>query len=76
MEMVRIDYRLIDDEKDVPLKIGYDENLSPIITINMHHKIWLSLMRTLIPGISENLRDKLSEICDSVLREILVLEEY
>ena len=72
MEMVRIDYRLIDDEEDVPLKIEYSESLMPIITI-MYHKIWLSLMRTLIPGISENLRDKLSEICDSVLKEMLVM---
>tara|TARA_R100000152_G_C6700079_1_gene129793 strand:- start:405 stop:647 length:243 start_codon:yes stop_codon:yes gene_type:complete len=76
MEMVRIDYRLIDDEEDVPLKIEYSESLMPIITINMYHKIWLSLMRTLIPGISENLRDKLSEICDSVLKEMLVMGEY
>jgi len=76
MEMVRIDYRLIDDEEDVPLKIEYSESLMPIITINMHYKIWLSLMRTLIPGISENLRDKLSEICDSVLKEMLVMGEY
>ena len=76
MEMIRIDYKLIDDEEDVPLKIEYDANLMPVITINMYHKIWLSLMRTLIPGISENLRDKLSEICDSVLREMLVMEEY
>ncbi len=76
MEMVKIEYKLIDDEDDVPVKIEYDVNLLPVITINMHHKIWLSLMRTLIPGISENLRDKLSEICDSVLREMLVMEEY
>ena len=75
MERVRIDYRLIDDEEDVPLKIEYSESLMPIITINMYHKIWLSLMRTLIPGISENLRDKLSEICDSVLKEMYIMEE-
>jgi hypothetical protein len=75
MEMVRIDYRLIDDEEDVPLKIEHDANMMPVITLNMHHKIWLSLMRTLIPGIAENLRDKLSEICDSVLKEMYIMEE-
>tara|TARA_R100001198_G_C5229913_1_gene209401 strand:- start:773 stop:1000 length:228 start_codon:yes stop_codon:yes gene_type:complete len=75
MEMVRIDYRLIDDEEDVPLKFEHDANMMPVITLNMHHKIWLSLMRTLIPGIAESLRDKLSEICDSVLKEMYIMEE-
>tara|TARA_R110002020_G_scaffold17765_5_gene62036 strand:+ start:3885 stop:4124 length:240 start_codon:yes stop_codon:yes gene_type:complete len=73
MEM-RIEYKLIDDEEDVPLKIEYGENFLPVITINLHYKIWLSLMRTTIPGISESLRNKLSEICDSYLREHLYLD--
>ena len=66
---MKIEYKLIDNEEDVPLKVEYNDELMPIITINLHYKIWLSLMRTVIPGISESLRDKLSEICDSYLEE-------
>jgi len=73
MEMI-IEYRLIDDMEDVPLRMDYNEDFTPIIYLNMHHKIWLSLMRTTIPGISENLRDKLGEICDSFLKEVLLME--
>ena len=69
---MKIEYKLIDNEEDVPLKVEYNDELMPIITINLHYKIWLSLMRTVIPGISESLRDKLSEICDSYLKEMIV----
>jgi len=72
---MKIEYKLIDNEEDVPLKVEYNDELMPIITINLHYKIWLSLMRTVIPGISESLRDKLSEICDSYLKEMIYLEE-
>ena len=71
---MKIEYKLIDDKDGVPLKIEYNDNFIPVITINMYHKIWLSLMRTTIPGISESLRDKLSEICDSYLKEHLYFE--
>ena len=69
-----IEYKLINDEKETPIKIEYGDNLVPIITLNMHHKLWLSLMRTTIPGMAESLRNKLSEVCDSVLKEMILWE--
>jgi len=31
-------------------------------------------MRTVIPGMAESLRNKLSEVCDSVLKEMIMWE--
>lgn len=71
---MRVEYKLIDESDALPITIGYGDNLSPVITLNMHHKLWLSLMRTVIPGMAESLRNKLSEVCDSVLKEMIMWE--
>tara|TARA_Y100000004_G_scaffold93370_1_gene104536 strand:- start:547 stop:771 length:225 start_codon:yes stop_codon:yes gene_type:complete len=71
---MRVEYKLIDEINSTPIRIEYGENLAPIITLNMHHKLWLSLMRTVIPGMAESLRNKLSEVCDSVLKEMIMWE--
>jgi len=71
---MRVEYRLIDESDAMPITIEYGDNLVPVITLNMHHKLWLSLMRTVIPGMAESLRNKLSEVCDSVLKEMIMWE--
>tara|TARA_R110002167_G_scaffold111007_2_gene282311 strand:- start:2547 stop:2765 length:219 start_codon:yes stop_codon:yes gene_type:complete len=72
---MKIEYRLIDEKEKSPLEIQYNDEFEPVIIINMHYKIWLSLMRTTVPGIAESLRNKLSEICDSFLKDMMYMED-
>ena len=69
---MEIEFRIILD-KDLPIIfIDCDsETLRPIVTINAHSKnrVWLSIHRNTIPGITQNLKAKLTEICDSYLMQ-------
>jgi hypothetical protein len=71
-----VEFRLVDDEELPPVIIKHDEDdLTPIVILNVYHKVWLGLQRKTIPGICESLADKLNELCDGVLIEQLNMEE-
>ena len=71
-----MEFRLVNDEELPPVIIKHDEDdLTPIVVLNLYHKVWLGLQRKTIPGICESLADKLNELCDGVLIEQLNMEE-
>ena len=71
-----VEFRLVNDEELPPVIIKHDEDdLTPIVILNVYHKVWLGLQRKTIPGICESLADKLNELCDGVLIEQLNMEE-
>jgi|TARA_Y100000004_G_scaffold190519_1_gene247770 hypothetical protein len=71
-----VEFRLVNDEELPPVIIKHDEDdLTPIVVLNVYHKVWLGLQRKTIPGICESLADKLNELCDGVLIEQLNMEE-
>ncbi len=71
-----VEFRLVEDEELPPVIIKHDEDdLTPIVILNVYHKVWLGLQRKTIPGICESLADKLNELCDGVLIEQLNMEE-
>jgi hypothetical protein len=67
---MEIEFRIIEDE-NLPIIFIDGEGLRPVITINAHSKnrVWLSIHRNTIPGITQSLQAKLSEICDSYLKQ-------
>jgi len=67
---MRIEFHIIDDMELPPLTITMDEGgLHPVLYINQHHRLWLGLMRNAIPGMAQQMQDKLTELCDGYLRE-------
>tara|TARA_R110002167_G_scaffold164799_3_gene361735 strand:+ start:1253 stop:1489 length:237 start_codon:yes stop_codon:yes gene_type:complete len=74
MEMI-IEYIIIDDNELQALTISAGATGQLIVSINMAHRIQLALWRTLIPGITNSLRDKLAEITDGYLKEQLWSEQ-
>lgn len=66
---MRIEFHIVDDTELPPLTIAYDKGLYPIVYLNQHHRLWLGLMRNAIPGIAQQLQEKLTELCDGFLRE-------
>lgn len=67
---MRIEFHIVDDMELPPLTITMDEGgLHPILYINQYHRLWLGLMRNAIPGMAQQMQDKLTELCDGYLRE-------
>ena len=69
VEPPKVIFHIVDDMELPPLTINHNDNLEPIVYINMHHKLWLALARNIVPGIAVNIQNKLTEVCDSYLRE-------
>jgi hypothetical protein len=71
-----VEFRMVNDEELPPIIIKHDEDeLLPVVVLNVHHKIWLGLQRKTIPGICESLAEKLNDLCDGVLMEQINMEE-
>lgn len=70
-----VEFRIVIDDELPPIVIKSNEdNNEPVIIINLHHKIWLSLQRSTIPGICKSMASKLNELCDSYLTDQLRYE--
>ena len=74
-EKKEVEFRVVDDEELPAIIIKREDGIAPIIVINTYHKIWLALMRSTIPGITQSLAEKLTMICDSFLEEQLQYED-
>ena len=74
-ERKEVEFRVVNDDELPALIIKRDGGITPVIVINTYHKIWLSLMRSTIPGITHSLAEKLTMICDSFLEEQLQYED-
>ena len=68
-------FHLVDDPDLPPLTINYNDDLNPVVYINMYNRLWLALARNTIPGIAVNIQNKLTEVCDSYLREQIRMGE-
>jgi len=67
---MRIEFHIVDDAELPPITIAMDsDGLHPILYINQYHRIWLGLMRNAIPGMAQQMQDKLTELCDGFLQE-------
>lgn len=73
---IQIEYRIVDDADLPPLVIRESKEHTPVITLNIYHTVWLSLMRATIPGITNSLQDKLNELCNTYLRDRLRERDY
>jgi len=62
-------FHVVDDEELPPITINYNDELNPVVYLNMHHRLWLALARNVIPGIAVNIQDKLTMICDNYIRD-------
>ena len=73
---MEIEFRLVEVEGVAPIQIDLGTNLRPVVIINTHGKsrVWLSMNRNNIPGIVASLQSKLTEICDSYLKECYWME--
>jgi len=69
MEGPKVVFHLVDDAELPPMTINYNDNLEPVVYLNMHHHLWLALARNMIPGIAMNLQSRLSMMCDNHLTE-------
>ena len=71
----QVEFIIVSDEELPAIIIKREDGFEPIIVINTYHKIWLSLMRSTIPGITQSLAEKLTMICDGFLEEQLQYED-
>ena len=74
-EAKQVEFRVIEDNELPAIIIKRENEITPVIVINTYHRIWLSLMRSTIPGITQSLAEKLTMICDSFLEEQLQYED-
>ena len=75
MERKPVRFNWIDDEEMPPITITMDNEDSPQVHINRSHRIWLSLNRKLIAGISEELFGKIDELLTGHLQEQRMYEK-
>ena len=66
-----VEVRIIDDDELPPIIIKCGDNNMPIVILNSKYTVWLSLMRSTIPGITSSMHEKLNDICDAYLTEQL-----
>ena len=74
-EAKQVEFRVIEDNELPAIIIKRENEITPVIVINTYHRIWLSLMRSTIPGITQSLAEKLTMICDGFLEEQLKYED-
>jgi hypothetical protein len=72
---MEIEFRIIDDNELPPLIIKKGENDKPKILINNHHRIWLSLNRAILAGISQALPEKINDVLNGYLTEQYSFEQ-
>ena len=71
----QVEFRVVEDDELPAIIIKRDGGIAPVIVINTYHKVWLSLHRSTIPGITQSLAEKLTMLCDGFLEEQLQYED-
>lgn len=72
---MKIEFRLINSDEMPPMVISENEDGNPKVTINSHHRLWISLHRRTIAGVIEALQGKMDEILHAYLEEQHNLEK-
>jgi len=72
---MEIEFRIIDDNELPPLIIKKGENDKPKILINNYHRVWLSLNRAILAGISQALPEKINDVLNGYLTEQYSFEQ-
>lgn len=72
-----VEFRLIEDVDMPPVIIKQHEHeMTVVIMINLHHKIWLSLKRKSIAGANKQLFGQIDSILNMYLEEQLRMKEF
>lgn len=72
-----VEFRLIEDADMPPVIIKQHEHeMTVVIMINLHHKIWLSLKRKSIAGANKQLFSQIDSILNVYLQEQLKMKEF
>ena len=72
-----VEFRLIEDTDMPPVIIKQHESeMTVVIMINLHHKIWLSLKRKSIAGANKQLFSQIDSILNMYLEEQLKMKEF
>ena len=72
-----VEFRLIEDADMPPVIIKQHEHeMTVVIMINLHHKIWLSLKRKSIAGANKQLFSQIDSILNMYLEEQLRMKEF
>ena len=72
-----VEFRLIEDADMPPVIIKQHEHeMTVVIMINLHHKIWLSLKRKSIAGANKQMFAQIDSILNGYLEEQLKMKEF
>ena len=72
-----VEFRLIEDAEMPPIIIKqHEEELTVVVMVNLHHKLWLSLKRKSIAGANKNLFGEIDKILNGYLEEQLKMKEF
>ena len=72
-----VEFRLIEDADMPPVIIKQHESeMTVVIMINLHHKIWLSLKRKSIAGANKQMFAQIDSILNGYLEEQLKMKEF
>ena len=72
-----VEFRLIEDAEMPPIIIKqHEQELTAVIMVNLHHKIWLSLKRKSIAGANKQLFSQIDNILNKYLEEQLKMKEF
>ena len=66
---MNVEIRIVEDSELPAIIITGNETDEPKVVINTYHKLWISLNRRIIAGITEALQEKMDEVLTSYLKE-------
>lgn len=66
---MNVEIRIVEDSELPAIIITGNETDEPKVVINTYHKLWISLNRRIIAGITEALQEKMDEVLTAYLKE-------
>jgi len=72
---MNVEFRIVEDSELPAIIITGGDNGTPKVVLNTYHKLWISLNRRIIAGITEALQEKMDEVLTSYLKEQYVFQE-
>ncbi len=72
---MEIEFRIVEDSELPAIIITGNENGNPKVVMNTYHRLWISLNRRLIAGVTEALQEKMDEILTAYLKDQYTFEK-
>lgn len=66
---MNVEFRIVEDSELPAIIITGSETDEPKVVINTYHKLWISINRRVIAGITEAMQEKMDEVLSSYLKE-------